>query len=312
MENMNIAFFTEAGTTRGMGHLVRSHTISKKFKSYGLKTFFFLDSDMDFSDKFDDLISFSWSDFKLNNDYDIIFIDSYEANLDIYKTISLSTKIAVYIDDFARLAYPKGIIFNFLPDSMEEFFKQEHDKYTYFIGLDYLPIRDEFLHVKFIKKKQIFIMLGGNDTKNLLLSIITSLKNINIDKVVVTNDKQIASKLSQFNKVKILYKPKDKELIENMSSSSWAISTASMSLYELSYLRIPTIIIATETNQEIGAIQFIKYNLAISYISIKHNNWLSDIEDEVNILINSNLMIKQSIDGKGTQRIFDNITRLIK
>ena len=146
-----------------MGHLVRCYTISKKLDSLGIKISFFLDSDIDFGDKFSDIIYSKWTDFKLTNNYDVIFIDSYEASLNIYKEISNSCKVAVYVDDYSRLKYPKGVILNFAPDAKEKFFKQKEKKYKYLLGLKYIPIRDEFLTVKRDKKEQIFIMLGGMD-----------------------------------------------------------------------------------------------------------------------------------------------------
>ena len=92
MTDIRVAFFTEAGYSRGMGHLIRSFTISKKFQSRGIKTFLFLDSNLSFDDKFKGITYFSWKDFKLIEDYDIIFIDSYEASIEIYHKISEFTE----------------------------------------------------------------------------------------------------------------------------------------------------------------------------------------------------------------------------
>ena len=54
MKDIQVAFYTEAGYLRGMGHIIRSFTISEKFKSLGVKTSLFLDSDVSFDDKFKD------------------------------------------------------------------------------------------------------------------------------------------------------------------------------------------------------------------------------------------------------------------
>lgn len=314
MKNLNVAFFTEAGTLRGMGHLIRSHTISEKFKSYGSRISFFLDSDIDFSEKFDDIISFKWSNFKLKESYDIIFIDSYEATLNIYEKISISCKVAVFIDDYGRLDYPKGIVLNIAPDAKKLFFNDLKNKNSYLLGLKYVPIRDIFINIKKNSKdiKKVFIMLGGSDIANLTTQIVKTLDDIDIHKVIVTNNYDTLKELELYENTTILYKPTDKELAVSMESCSIAISTASMSVYELAYLKIPTIIIAIAKNQEIGAIQLIEHSLAISYISIKNNNWLNDIANNINKLINhDDLNIKQLIDGKGTQRVVENIMGFI-
>jgi hypothetical protein len=50
MKGTHVAFFTEAGYSRGMGHLIRSFTISEKFRFLGIKTSLFLDSNVLFDD----------------------------------------------------------------------------------------------------------------------------------------------------------------------------------------------------------------------------------------------------------------------
>jgi len=53
MKKSNIAFLTEAGTNRGMGHLVRTYAIATYFKRY-YHIDFFLDSDIKY-DKFQNI-----------------------------------------------------------------------------------------------------------------------------------------------------------------------------------------------------------------------------------------------------------------
>ena len=62
---------------------------------------------------------------------------------------------------------------------------------------------------------------------------------IDIKKVIVANNETTNNKLCMYNNVKVLFQPNDDELIKEMATSSYAISTASMSLYELSFLQIP-------------------------------------------------------------------------
>jgi len=313
MRDIRVAFFTEAGYSRGMGHLIRSFTISKKFKSSGIKTFLFLDSDVPFDDKFKDIMYFSWKDFELIEDYDIVFIDSYEADIEVYRKIANACKVAVYVDDFKRFDYPKGVILNFAPEVDKTYYKHREEKHTYLLGLKYMPIRAEFVDVEAVKKKQIFIMLGGSDTANLSLELIDSLKDVAIKKLIVSNDNNVVNNLENYEDVEVLYKPSDMQLVKAMASSTMAISTASMSAYELAYLKIPTIIIAVAENQEKGVSQFIKYNVASDYVSIKSNDWQDDIENKTkSILCQDSHNINQSMDGKGSENIVYEILELIK
>jgi spore coat polysaccharide biosynthesis predicted glycosyltransferase SpsG len=313
MNGTHVAFFTEAGYSRGMGHLIRSFTISEKFRFLGIKTSLFLDSNVLFDDKFKDITYFDWSDFELTNKYDIIFIDSYEANIEVYRKIASSCKVAVYIDDFKRLNYPKGIILNFAPDADKLFYKLREEKHSYLLGLKYLPIRDAFTDTEITKKKQIFIMLGGSDVVNLSLDLIHTLKDITIKKLIVSNDTNTENELKKYKDVEVLYKPSDMQLVKAMASSTMAISTASMSAYELAYLKIPTIIVAVAKNQEIGVSQFIKHNLASDYVSIESKDWQSDLMSKVKrIFCQDSHNINQSINGRGTENIASEILELLK
>ena len=85
---MKIAFFTEAGSKRGMGHLIRCQTIANQFEQNNIEINFFLDSDINYDYKFKNLTYFKWEELNINIHYDVIFIDSYEATEDIYESMA--------------------------------------------------------------------------------------------------------------------------------------------------------------------------------------------------------------------------------
>ena len=312
MNNVEVAFYTESGSSRGMGHLIRSYSIYEKFKSLNIKTTFFLDSDINYTDKFADINYFQWNNFQLMQKYDVIFIDSYDADIKIYESIVKNCKVAVYIDDFSRLEYPKGIILNFAPDAREIFFKETLKKYTYLLGLKYIPIRNAFSTIKKIKKEQIFIMLGGTDIANLSERLIQILDDIRIQKIIVSNNKQVSDTLKKYKNVEVLYQPSDSLLIHAMANSKMAISTASMSVYELGYLKIPTIIIAVSKNQEQGVSQFLKYNIAIDSVSIQRDNWQEQLHEKVQLLLSNKLDVSNEINKNGIMNIVNKVLEKIK
>ncbi len=310
---MKIAFFTEAGSEKGMGHLIRCQTIANQFEQNNIEINFFLDSDINYDYKFKNLTYFKWEELNINIHYDVIFIDSYEATEDIYNTLQKKTNLVIYIDDFERIDYPKGIIINFAPDSKELFFKNRNKDSEYLLGLDYIPIRKEFLKYKNLKKeKKLFIMLGGSDTANLSLNIIEALKDIDIKKVIVSNNEITSNKLSKYDNVKVLFQSNDDELIKEMATSSYAISTASMSLYELSFLQIPTIIIAVSQNQITGVSQMLKNKLAISYVDTMRLNWEKNISFQLKNLMEYKQIVDNQIDGLGVKRIYEYIIKRLE
>lgn len=310
---MKIAFFTEAGSEKGMGHLIRCQTIANEFEQNNIEINIFLDSDINYDYKFKNLTYFKWEELNINIHYDVIFIDSYEATEAIYNNLQKKTNLGIYIDDYERINYPKGTIVNFAPDSKELFFKNRNKDSEYLLGLDYIPIRKEFLKYKNLKKeKKLFIMLGGNDTANLSLNIIEALKDIDIKKVIVSNNEITSSKLSKYDNVKVLFQSNDDELIKEMATSSYAISTASMSLYEFSFLQIPTIIITVSQNQIIGVSQILKNNLAISFVDIMKLNWDKNIANQLKLLVKDNKVLAKQIDGLGVKRIYEYIIKRLE
>lgn len=305
----SIAFYTEAGTSKGMGHLVRCHTIGEKFTKNNYIIDFYLNSDINFDYKYRNIIYFEWNNIPTKR-YDIIIIDSYLASLDIYNNLSKRCTLLVCIDDYNRIKYPKSLIINFSPDCKELFFQKLKNGYHYLLGLKYIPIRQKLLDTHVQVEKKIFIMLGGMDTQNLSVKILQTLQNITIKKVIVINKKETVSTLKKFKDTEVLYQPTDLLLTQHMASSSIAICTASMSLYELSYLKVPTIAIALNKNQEIGIKQSIKHHIAISYCNIKEKNWQKKLQYQT---LNIKFLEQQDIiiDGKGTQRIITKIERLL-
>jgi len=313
MELIKVAFFTEAGSKRGMGHLTRLYAIYEEFVANKIESVFFLDSDIDYRYKYPDILYFTWDRFLLYNKYDIVFIDSYEADIYVYNKTSNSAKIGVYIDDYARLKYSKGVIINFAPDAKKLFYPHEKKEHHYLLGLDYLPLRKAISDITDIKKReQLFIMLGGVDVKNLSLKIIQGLSSLKIRKVVVSNDRQIADKLQKYPNVEVLFQPEDKKLITSMAESSLAISTASMSVYELAYLETPTIIVATAKNQEMGAKQFVNHKLAVCFVDINSVNWLEKLRDEAYLHYSRKMQINPNISGDGRKKIIQHVLKLCK
>lgn len=308
MKNIHIAFYTEAGSVRGMGHLVRSYCIAQKFKQLRFDVTFFLDSDINFDEKFDNIIYFEWATLSITNNYDIIFIDSYEANIEHYQLITESCQKPVYIDDYKRLNYPEGTILNFSPDANNSLYQHKIENYTYLLGLEYIPIREEFLALKITKQKQIFIMLGGTDVANLSTEIVLLLQEKNIKKVIVCNNRKTTLELQKIHNVTILHNPLNKDLAQAMANSSIAISTASMTAYELAFLKIPTLIIAVSKNQEIGMLQLIKHNIATAFVSIEQKNWKVEFKNKVEYLLNrKHNDITNLINGNGTANIVNAI-----
>ena len=147
MKKINrIIIFTEGGDNIGFGHITRCSALYEEIESRNIEVLFVI-----FGKNIDDLLkgkkylNKDWKDkeflktFLKEDDY--IIIDSYLADIEIYKFISGSTKKCLYIDDNNRISYPKGIILNpVLYDDVV--YKTEN---IVLQGKDYIILRKEFL-----------------------------------------------------------------------------------------------------------------------------------------------------------------------
>lgn len=309
---LKVAFYTEAGTNRGMGHLLRSHTIYEELKKSIKEVDFYLDSDINFDYKFDDINYFKWNTLEIkDNYYDLIFIDSYFADIKIYEDIANSSKLAIYIDDYGRLDYPKGVILNVAPDAEELFFTKKKKDNIYLLGLEYVPIREIFLKQEIKKKDQVFISFGGNTKDEIYLDVLEAIKEINTKKVVISNSHTLVDKFKDNTDIEILYKPKDEDLIHEMANSKVAILTASMTVYELAYFKISNIIIPLAKNQEFGVPQFLKHGLSSCNISLSNSKWRTQLRKNLIDLLSHETKVNNIIDGNGSKNIINKVMKVL-
>jgi len=272
--------YVDAYKSFGLGHLIRTQTIAKKFGRFeiNINNFFAKKSE-------------------------ISIIDSYRAFYKHYKDIAKLSEISIFLDDFNRIIYPQGILVNFSLNA-KKIVKQ---KQTFnLLGIDYVPIRKEFLEVK-KKPKHILIIIGGTDIKGLSSKI----ENIAMPypKLVVTANKKVAKQCKN-----VLFNPCVEELAEAFANSIIAISAAGMTLYELNYLQIPTIAIKVAKNQK-GVYEFVKRGFIKDVFEYEDINLIEKIRKSLYWHLNNyNLALKytrQLVDGYGIERIYQEVMEKI-
>lgn len=325
---MKIWFFTEAGSSIGLGHLTRCLSVYEAFEERNLFPQIIVKSDTNLDSILTDknYSNLDWiknSDSILNiiSENDIVIIDSYLADVEVYKKISDKVKLFAFFDDYNRLKYPKGILINGSIFANEiEYEKNENIEYL--LGLDYIPIRKEFCisENKIINKniESIMIIFGGNDIKNLTPIILDRLclEFPNITKNVIVNSsfnnlEQI--KTISDNKTNIVFSPTVKELKKIMLDSDIAISAAGQTLYELAVIGTPTIMVAVAENQEnnvlgwkkTGLVEFAGY-YNDTYLTKNIMNYIYRLEN-IDIRIQKSNTAKNIINFKGSYKIVEKI-----
>lgn len=321
---MKVFIITEGGKNIGFGHITRCLSLYQAFEEKEIIPEFILNGDenIEYLLKGINYQKLNWIEkqdklFKLIKDADIAIIDSYLADISIYKTLSDLVKLPVYIDDNKRLDYPKGIVINGNIHA-ETLNYPKKNGIKYLLGTKYTPLRKEFWEVpeKIIKEKIEIIMVtfGGNDAQNLTPKIIKFLRKDypNLKKYVIIgksfNNLDEIKKEADYN-TKLIYYPNAQKMKRIMLESDIAISAGGQTLYELARIGVPTLGICVAENQLAnikgwGKTGFLKY--AGEY---NKSNILQKIKNSIKHLKDAEVRKKKCkiarkfVDGRGSLRI---------
>lgn len=325
---MRVLIFTEGGTKIGLGHIFRCSSLYDEVESRSIEVELIINGNRDeianIENKSVDFTNWLSEEF-LNgyvkeNDYCIV--DSYLADESLYEIISNKAKNCVFIDDNARLNYPKGIIVNpsLYPLNL---YNLNKDNNNYLVGSNYIILRKPFINAKreIVNKevKQVLITMGGTDIRNLTPVILKQLHNkyINITFNVVSC--KGFTNLSEFSNTRNinLYNNIDAEEMKNlMLQSDIAITAAGQTIYELLATQTPFIPIKVIENQKNNAVGLINMKLVNTVLDYKDSQLINKLEQEIDKLLD----IKERtelynryfsiVDGFGSKRIINNLMQL--
>ena len=322
---MKVAILTEGGKKFGIGHITRSISLYQAFKNKGIAVKLIVNGDSTVK-AFLNGVRFKRLDwtartrrsFKVIGRMDIVIVDSYCAPKDIYKYIASKCKLPVFIDDFNRLSYPRGVIIS--PSVYGDEIKYRKNKgLINLLGQKYVILRKDFLKKlnKTIKKKVSIIMVtfGGKDFRNMTKRIVRFLRlNFPDFKIKVNSGKKLEN--IEGRKVKVIFQPNAKEFIEIMLQADIAVSAGGQTLYELAKIGVPTIGICTAGNQRLNLLS-LKNKGVIEYAGrYDSKNIYNNLSKSLRQLMPFKPRLKYSrtgkkmIDGKGSDRIVKSLLRL--
>jgi len=187
---MKVKILTEGGNGIGLGHISRCVSLYDEVLSRGIDAEFIVYGDIEGTEILKDknILNANW----LNIEYlrenitkeDYVIVDSYKADKEIYNIIAQISKKSLYIDDFGRLDYPKGIILNPSLDSRHINYSNT-SKNILLVGPKYVIIRSSFIGIerKHIQKevKRVLVVMGGTDVRNIIPLIIDKICKENQD-----------------------------------------------------------------------------------------------------------------------------------
>jgi len=323
---MKVYIITEGGKNIGLGHITRCVSIYQAFEEAGAQSQLIINGDETVQDllKGRNCKVFDWLNkkkllFDILGRADIVFIDSYLADVDLYERVSDTAWTAVYFDDNMRIEYPKGFVLNGAIHA-EQMAYPKRKGITYLLGAQYAPLRREFWDVpaKPIRDnlESILITFGGADIHNLTPKVLKLLIDVYpklLKKVIVAKCFKNIAEIKELkdNNTKLFYYPNAAEMKKVMLESDIAISACGQTVCELARIGVPTIGICMAQNQLQNVNGWSKSGF-LEYIGWYNNkdiqsNLIAALEKmkSYNKRISCSKKTRELIDGKGSKRVCD-------
>lgn len=322
--DMKIIIITEGSSEIGFGHITRCLSLYQAFEEKGITVKFIVNGDSSIGSliKNTEHEIFNWlidttKLFELLKKNDLVIIDSYLADKDLYTKISESVSLSVYIDDNQRINYPKGIVVNGSINA-EKLNYPISDEIKYLLGSQYIPLRRPFWNVG--KKKinpsiqNVMLTFGGDDLRDLttetLKILTTNFPFLNKTVIIGKGFKNVSTiENLKDEQTELIYYPDAERMVEVMFESDIAISAAGQTLYELAKVGLPTIAIGVVHNQthnleNWGVAGFVEVAGLWDDANLEQN-----IIEKIELLQNRNLRKKKcnngrkSVNGLGAKKI---------
>ncbi|OIJ10409.1 UDP-2,4-diacetamido-2,4,6-trideoxy-beta-L-altropyranose hydrolase [Anaerobacillus alkalilacustris] len=326
---MKVIILTEGGRQKGLGHISRCSSLYDELEARGIEVDFIIYGDTN------DIEIIKNKKFKLANwlstdflnyyikESDYCIVDSYLATEDLYKVISNRAKKSLFIDDNARIKYPRGVVVNpSLSSNVVTYPK--NDTNCYLLGHKFIILRTPFIQVKRepqkTKVKEVLITLGGSDIHNLTPIILNKFSsrypNI-IFNVVIGNAFKNIDEIKRFSSknTKLYENATAEEMKRVMLKSDIAITAAGQTIYELMATQTPFIPIKVAENQSNNVSGLKEFNLVERILdyndALLKEKIVLGFEKMMDFGNRNELVSKYNkvIDGLGTKRIIDALTR---
>lgn len=320
---MRAIIFTEGGPQIGLGHLSRCISLYDELVSRGIETLMIINGLTELLEVIGSRICLlkNWlcSDYlkTLIQSDDYCIIDSYLATGDSYNLIAQKAYRCLYIDDQARISYPKGIIVN--PSLYFDVSKYNNQSKTrIYNGPEYVIVRKEFIGIKrkqvVNKKREILLTVGGSDIRKLLPRItgwvLQQFQETHIN-ILIGHVSEEIELLALDPRITIYQNVVADVVKELMLRSDLAITAAGQTIYEMLVTKTPFIPIIIIDNQKDNIEGLIKYKLnqrAVHYddpnLKAKLMHMIASYQPLIDI------ESKNTVDGKGAERIIDKFLNL--
>jgi len=265
---MRALILTEGGKGYGFGHVSRCLAIAQAFGVEGIETTFIVQGDLSLvnvlSSNSNTILEWTknFSAIKQKVEQaDFVIVDSYIAQLEVYKQISELNHFPVYLDDNNRLCYPSGNVLNGAIYA-EDLNYSSRGNVQYWLGPSYAVMRKPFWNVdeKEIHPsvEKVLVTFGGNDSKNVTKKVL---------KLIVRDYSQWTKfivigmgfrhhqelEVLKDNNTHFIIAPDAEQMLTLMLDVDLAICSTGQTICELARVGVPVVGISVSQNQRYNA-----------------------------------------------------------
>ncbi|MEH7106771.1 bifunctional UDP-2,4-diacetamido-2,4,6-trideoxy-beta-L-altropyranose hydrolase/GNAT family N-acetyltransferase [Bacillus sp. JJ1764] len=320
---IRVLIFTEGGSQIGQGHISRCSSLYDELDHQGIESELIIHGDAvdkgiinDRKHKMVNWLSPSFLNATIKpNDYGIV--DSYLADEKIYHVIADRAKKCLFIDDYGRIHYPKGIVVN--PSLYTKTVTYPNQAMTsYLLGSDFIILRKAFMNIDrdppLPKVTNVLITMGGADPQNLTPAIMSKLcphyPDITFHVIIgpsFRNRAEINTCLD--SNIKLYEHVASEEMKWIMLKCDLAITAAGQTIYELIATQTPFIPIKVADNQFNHALGLVELQLVDEVLNHNDPLLLEKMEEKFKRLLavskrnELTAKYKNQIDGLGGKRM---------
>jgi spore coat polysaccharide biosynthesis predicted glycosyltransferase SpsG/RimJ/RimL family protein N-acetyltransferase len=324
---MKIVILTEGGDGIGNGHVSRCSSLYHESIKRGYDVDFYIAGIFTSYNLLNGIryILKKWDNESFLKDLitskDFVIVDSYIVSKRILTLISQLAKNVLFIDDFNRLKYPKGLIL--IPSPLCHCKAIQINKDSRILcGNQFIILRNPFLSPfierSFKQVKTVLITLGDRLNEyffeNLKKNLLNNYPNIQFNIIVQPNIEFIFKKNNILPNVIFHQNIDAYKMKDLMLGSDLSITAGGQTIYELIVTQTPFILIKTANNQENNIASLKKINKLMTYYHIDEPFFFRKLFLEFQLFINNSALLLKRIkpfynliDGLGPERIIDNL-----
>ena len=242
---------------------------------------------------------------------DAVILDMLHYSQDYIKDLKTNVKkTIVSFHEYNDISIDSDLAINY--NFFDDF--QTKSSEIFLAGPKYIIFNNELTKVtkKYIKEDYIFVSFGGSDPSSLIQifiqNIASKMTHNNFYIHIGNFDTLDIDNIKGTNNITFLNKPSN--LFEYMASAKYAITAAGNIMYELIYLKVPSIVIAHNSHQDEFAKNAARLG-CVNYMGLSNDLDFSLLRNEIESMSIKSYNCKQEIDALGIDRIKSVIEELV-